>query len=437
MRVMLCTYGSRGDTEPYVALACALNAAGHDAILAAPSTYAGLAARHGVEFAARDAGLLNLIYDPRLRRQIEDGKATGPNPALAREIRDRLFPAHLTGLREAAAGADLIVHRADQGHHIAEKIGVPSVLGLLNPHGVTSAYYPTVEALGTASPRSGDDGPSRANLRTHMRARLRGEPAPTRECVERWRERELGLPARAGMHDRFHQVDNRPVPVLHAFSRHLVEPAPDWPPWVHTTGYWFLPSDRAEPAPSLVRFLDQGAAPVFFGLGSLVGTDPRRTGRMVVEAARRAGVRAVVVAGAGGIVIENPGATEDVLVVDDVPYDWLFPRVRAAVHAGGLGTTHHALAAGLPQVALPFHVEQMSWATHLHARGVAPPPIWQRDLSTTALSTAVQACLTDPALTRAAQALGRNLRGEGGAAAAVEVLEATYGPRLRRAGEAA
>ncbi|MCG5435257.1 glycosyltransferase [Micromonospora foliorum] len=437
MRVLVCTYGSRGDTEPYVALACALNAAGHEAVLAAPSTYAGLAARHGVEFAARDAGLLNLIHDPRLRRQIEDGRATGRHPDLALEIRDRLFPAHLTGLLEAAADADLVVHRADYGHHVAEKIGVPSVLGLLNPHGVASAYYPTIEALGTEAPRPRADGPSRENLRTHVRARLRGEPAPTRKCVEQWRERDLGLPPRAGMHDRFHQVDNRPVPVLHAFSRHLVEPAPDWPPWVHTTGYWFLPTDRVAPPPRLVRFLEQGAPPVFFGLGSLVGTDPRRTGRMVVEATRRVGVRAVVVAGAGGIAIDDPETSDDVLVVDDVPYDWLFPRVRAAVHAGGLGTTHHALAAGLPQVALPFHVEQMSWATHLHARGVAPPPIWQRDLSTTVLSTAVRACLTDPARTRAAQALGRNLRSEGGATAAVEVLEAIHGPRLRRTGEAA
>ncbi|MGW5557523.1 nucleotide disphospho-sugar-binding domain-containing protein [Micromonospora sp. NPDC003944] len=434
MRVLVCTYGSRGDTEPYLALACALNAAGHDAILGAPSTYAGLAAHHGVEFAARDAGLLNLIHDPRIRRQIEDGRASGRHPDLALEIRDRLFPAHLAGILEAAADADLIVHRADYGHHVAEKIDVPSVLGLLNPHGVTSAYYPTVDALGAEAPRPRDDGPSRENLRTHVRARLRGEPAATRQCVERWRERDLGLPPRAGMHDRFHQVDNRPVPVLHAFSRHLVEPAPDWPPWVHTTGFWFLPTDRVAPPPSLVRFLDQGAPPVFFGLGSLVGSDPRRTGRMVVEAARRVGVRAVVVAGAGGIAIDDPDDTNDVLVIDDVPYDWLFPRVRAAVHAGGLGTTHHALAAGLPQVTLPFHAEQMSWATHLHARGVAPPPIWQRDLDTTVLSTALRACLTDPAHTRAAQTLGRHLRAEGGAAAAVEVLEATYDPRRARKG---
>ncbi len=31
MKVLLYTYGTRGDVEPYLALAHALNAAGHDA----------------------------------------------------------------------------------------------------------------------------------------------------------------------------------------------------------------------------------------------------------------------------------------------------------------------------------------------------------------------------------------------------------------------
>ncbi|WP_440899199.1 glycosyltransferase, partial [Actinosynnema sp.] len=58
MRTLIYAWGSRGDVQPYLALARALNRAGHDAVLAGPERFAGVAQEHGVEFHPRDQGWL-------------------------------------------------------------------------------------------------------------------------------------------------------------------------------------------------------------------------------------------------------------------------------------------------------------------------------------------------------------------------------------------
>ena len=54
MRAFVLTVGSRGDVQPFVALAAGLRASGHDAVLAAPAMFGDLAAAHGVPFAPLD-----------------------------------------------------------------------------------------------------------------------------------------------------------------------------------------------------------------------------------------------------------------------------------------------------------------------------------------------------------------------------------------------
>ncbi|MFB4279622.1 glycosyltransferase [Nonomuraea sp. MTCD27] len=60
MRPLLITVGSRGDVQPYLALARGLLAAGHRPVLAAPRRFAPLAAAHGVEFAPLNDEMLAL-----------------------------------------------------------------------------------------------------------------------------------------------------------------------------------------------------------------------------------------------------------------------------------------------------------------------------------------------------------------------------------------
>jgi sterol 3beta-glucosyltransferase len=51
-RIAIITYGSRGDVEPFLALAVGLRNAGHRVRISAPAPYAGLAGAQEIEFHA-------------------------------------------------------------------------------------------------------------------------------------------------------------------------------------------------------------------------------------------------------------------------------------------------------------------------------------------------------------------------------------------------
>lgn len=133
-------------------------------------------------------------------------------------------------------------------------------------------------------------------------------------------------------------------------------------------------------------------------------------------------MRAVVATGWGGITGVD---ADNVLVIDQAPHDWLFPRVSAVVHHGGGGTTGAALAAGRPQVVCPFVADQPHWANRMHAIGVAPPPLGQQHLTADRLAEAIRHATGDTALCERAERLGREIRAQNGVQVAVDALEET------------
>ncbi|MEV0646425.1 glycosyltransferase [Phytomonospora sp. NPDC050363] len=417
MKVLILTHGTRGDVQPYAALAVALKREGHDPVLAGPAASAPLAASHALTYMPLDDGPNKLIDDPRIRRAIENnyrglrGKLTAldviraSKPLMAKVLDDMATAAE--------GGADLVVHAAGMpGQHFAEALGVPSVPVALQPVWVPTAAFgnpmlpiPLPRALNRASYQ-----PIKLLLRSFS------------GIADKIRKNRLGLPRRSGRHDILHQPDGTPSTVLQAFSRHVLPAALDYPAHVHTTGFWYLPAppDWTPPA-RLAAFLDAGEPPVYIGFGSMAGNDPRRVGSIVTEAVGRAGVRAVLVSGWGGMAAEH--LPDHIMLLDQVPHDQLFPRTAAVVHHGGGGTTGAALAAGRPQVVCPFVADQPFWAQRMHAAGVAPPPLPQRRLTATGLAEAIRRATTDTTMNDAATTLADRIRAEDGVRTAVKILE--------------
>jgi sterol 3beta-glucosyltransferase len=116
-----------------------------------------------------------------------------------------------------------------------------------------------------------------------------------------------------------------------------------------------------------------------------------------------------------------------VLKLDSVPHGWLFPRMAAIVHHGGVGTTHEALRSGRPQVIVPFFGDQPFWADRVHMLGVSPPPVLQEELTAEHLAEAICAATSDPAMRRRAAEVGGQVCAEQGVAGAVEIVERYWG----------
>ena len=150
-----------------------------------------------------------------------------------------------------------------------------------------------------------------------------------------------------------------------------------------------------------------------------------RLNDVVAAAVERAGVRAVVQSGWA----ELETAGDDILLVGDLPHDWLFPRTAAVVHHAGAGTTAAGLRAGVPAVPVPFLVDQPFWADRLHRLGVAPQPLPLHELTADTLAEALRACL-DPSIYRdRATELAHRIRGEDGAAAVLRLVAHLEGER--------
>lgn len=414
MRIAVLALDTRGGVQPYTALALGLQAAGHDVRMVVYAEAAPEISARGIatvplsgdaERAVRDSGASDMSVI-RLHRFMR---------AMMREV----IGAHATQSLDACSDADLLtagIGGSAIGAAVAEKLGRPFVAAHLQPIGPPTAAFPGPLLAGV--PRwLGAPGRRASHRVSGLGVELLVGPARRQVRTE-----VLGLPARPARH--------RPaLPTLYGYSPLVVPTPPEWGPDRHVTGYWTLPDgdDWAPPA-QLAEFLAAGPAPVCIGFGSMVGDDPAGLAALVVDAARRAGTRAVLLSGWGGLVAGDLGG-DDVLVLDQAPHDGLFPRCAAVVHHGGAGTTGAGLRAGVPAVVVPFGMDQPFWASRVAALGAGPAPVPRRRLTASSLAAALRAT-TDERMRERAADIGRRLRAEDGVGRAVAHYDALSPPLL-------
>jgi hypothetical protein len=115
-------------------------------------------------------------------------------------------------------------------------------------------------------------------------------------------------------------------------------------------------------------------------------------------------------------------SSPDVLVVDDVPHDWLFPKCRAVCHHGGAGTTAAGLRVGLPTVVVPFFGDQFFWGQVVSDAG-AGRTLPADDLTAEDLAEAFAFCVGDEAKA-CAETLAATVRADDAVAMVVESVHA-------------
>ncbi|HEY1486203.1 MAG TPA: glycosyltransferase [Micromonosporaceae bacterium] len=402
MRVLLSTYGSRGDVEPMVGLAVRLQALGAQVRLCAPPD---------AEFAERLAGVgVALVPTGQPIRAITTG-APPPAAELPRRAAGVLAAQFDAVLAATADGCDAVVASglfpaAAGAQSAAEKLGVRYVYVSYQPTTLPSAYHPPHPYPGRPLPPDVSDNRVLWDLNTETMNVLFAAPVNTHRV-------SIGLPPVADVRD--HVFTDRPWlatdPVLSPW------PATDLD--VVQTGAWILPDERPLPA-ELVAFLDAGTPPVYVGFGSMSMHAAKNAARVAIEAIRAQGRRAVVSHGWAELTLIDDH--DDCFAVGEVNQQALFGRVAAVVHHGGAGTTTTAARAGTPQVVLPQIVDQPYWAGRVADLGIGvahdgPTP------TTESLSAALSAVLTPEIRTRA-RGVADAIRADGATVAATLLLYA-------------
>lgn len=152
---------------------------------------------------------------------------------------------------------------------------------------------------------------------------------------------------------------------------------------------------------------------MYIGFGSIVVDDPNAMTTMIFEAVKKAGVRALVSKGWGGLGAEALGVPDGVFMLGNVPHDWLFKHVSCVVHHGGAGTTAAGIALGKPTVVVPFFGDQPFWGAMVARAGAGPEAIPYKQLTADKLATSIMEAL-QPSVLEKAQELGASISQEKG-----------------------
>lgn len=416
MRIAVVCNDTRGGIQPYVALGLGLQRAGHDVRAVAPSDLAPMFSEAGIPVTALSGSIEAVLKGSN--GAVERGFVSSMRFA-AREIPPRIHEWTKQTL-EGCEGADIVTGGVGGmviGLAVAEKLGKPFIETHLHPVGAPTDAYPGI--LLPKTPRWLGSGA--LHLSHHLSELVLW--SPFRGAMTTAREKVLGLSGKP-----------RPasdLAVLYGFSRHVIQVPPDSRRTRHVTGYWTLPAPPDwTPPPALQAFLAQGGPVVSIGFGSMATQKPEAVTELVLGAVRNAGVRAVLLAGWGGI--STLSNVADVYCANALPHDWLFPRMAAIVHHGGAGTTGAALRAGVPAIVVPFTMDQPFWGMRVAALGAGPRPIPRAKLTREGLAEALVKTVSDLPVHKRAAELGAHIRAEDGVAAAVEHFERLE-PALRAA----
>jgi vancomycin aglycone glucosyltransferase len=330
-RILLASYGSRGDVEPMLALGTALQARGHQVVLAASRNFRPRILQLGLTFAGMPTN--GRIFVASGRSKVWPAVIAGELSAL------------FSNLVTIAAGCDLVVasilHVAAPS--VAEHTGQKLMLMTVAP--------PYLKLL-----RSFDWCPELIAALNANRAKLGLRPISS-----------------------VYQYLCCSTTILIAAEPALIDQRPSEKTPV--TGAWVL-GDEAELDPKLEAFLINGDPPIYIGFGSMMPSRPKQLLGSIIGALADGNTRIIFDQGWGRFpLVQVPSSFYR---LKNVSHRALFPRIRGVIHHGGAGTTAAASFAGKPQGILPHIADQHYWAKRVKTLniGISPCRLDQADGST-------------------------------------------------------
>jgi sterol 3beta-glucosyltransferase len=412
MLITMLTTGTRGDTQPYIALGVELKKAGHTVRVAAFENYETFVKSYNLEFypIKGDVAMAATSDSAQDARQ-----ADNPLKVLLsfKKLQSMVFDAQ-KDFFDVCQGSDIILYHpgAAIGYFIAQSLKIPSVLATPFPMTPTRDYpalifYDKVR-LGRGF-----------NWLTHKIFEQIMWFASSSPIKQFWKN-EFGK-APENFVSPFTMQNTRGLPTIISCSNYVFPRPKDWPEHVYNSGYWFLDEEENwKPSKDLLDFLQKGTPPVYIGFGS-VG-DPAlavQTTELAIDALKRSGQRGILATGWNGMSkIDN--LPEDIFILESAPHSWLFPRMAAVVHHGGAGTTAAGLRAGVPSIIIPHSNDQFAWGRRVHELGVGSN-IRRKNLTAEKLSDAITFALAEE-IKETAKDLGRKIQSENGAEAAAKII---------------
>jgi len=425
MRVVLASIGSLGDLHPFIAIGQSLMAMGASVVLAVPADGVAKARAAGLE-AMPILPSYASIYERLGMTQAEvAGRIIADTNFVLDEILMPSLSHSVASLDALAAGADVMAGSifTFAAGIVAEKRRIPLVRVLLQPITLVSTYQPPFAPpfeIMRHTPSTSIGRSWNAALYGLVKLVLRRRYAARINDVRR----EYGLAPNRDTPLFDHGATT--VATLCCWSSAIGLLPVDAPHHAHQVGFPFFDSEHGTDAamvPELAAFLDDGAPPLVFSLGSVAVASAGDFYSEATAACRRLGKRAVLLTGEKG----SPRREDGCLFMGYAPHSMLFPRAEAIIHHGGIGTLGQALRAGRPQIVVPHFGDQFDNAARLVRLGLGGS-IRRENFTAPNVGRILGKVLADPLVPRSAESAAKQIAKDDGANTAAERIVATRVP---------
>lgn len=413
MRISLLAWGTRGDVEPFVALGQGLQRAGHEVCVAASTDLETLVTSRGLTYQPFLIDMAAAFNTATSRTWVEHSVGPHREGRHLNRVMSEMAPVAAEGLERIVSNSDALISGMltyESALSAAKHLGLKHIRGLMAPMTPSASgpalLYPPL---------------SRRHSRMNLFASMLFEAALFQLVKPGGDVIRARLDVPRGTYRGYWQM-SRATPTLLGVSPEVIPPPSDWRGLVDVTGYWHVPVDQGYTPPAdLGRFLAAGPAPFYIGFGSMPTSRPDELWAMLCRALASTGERAVVRLRWGQWRPES--VPQGICLLDEAPFDWLFPQTQGVIHHGGSGTTGTALRAGVPQWIVPHMADQPYFGRRVHHLGVGPAPLPLHKLTAARLAETLGVLRSDRGMAARAAAIGERVRSEDGVARAVEVVE--------------
>jgi sterol 3beta-glucosyltransferase len=407
MKIALLTLGTRGDVQPYAVLGKALKNSGHEVTLSTGKNFSRLAHAYGLKFIPVEADFQALINSP-------EGKAMMKNPFLARKhFRSVVQPMMLEAMKrffDVAQEADCVLYHvksladffADQ---FPDKMIRANVIPAIRP----TSEFPNPVFSGLSLPKF-------LNRFTYKLADA--GLAMMNQAIRDFRQS-------AGLDPKFPKKIN--LTELYGISESFLTKPKDFPPNSFFTGFWYgeSPDDLSQ---DIVDFITSAEKTIVITFGSMPFQTNFDLTQSLVKISTELGVNVLVVKGWG---FENIRVDENrsLKIIENAPFDKLFPRVNAVVHHGGIGTLSLCLRAGVPSLSCPVIFpmgDQHFWGLQAYKVGCGANPIPLKKLGHNNLTNSISEMLSNKTLRDNCKKMAALLAAENGLEKTVTVVESQF-----------
>lgn len=409
MITVLCS-GSRGDFQPYIALAQELKKLGKAVRITGMMEFETFVKSYGIDFYPIQADFKSLNVDENMLKEAQS--ADNPLKMLLTFNKMKKYGLSIANEFYASCeGSELVIYHpgCTIGYFAAERLGIPAILASPFPMHKTKEQTSVIQYGRVKST-------SLKNIISYEMLQGMLWLASNNSVKYLWKKEFGGLPKNFGKPYERHKDKKHPAVI--SCSNFVFKRPKDWNENIHQYGYWFVkePTEYV-PSKELCDFLNSGEKPVYIGFGSVFHKDQKETlSKLIIDALAKANKRGII-CGMGKL----DNLPSNIIAIDSIPHSWLFNRVAAVCHHGGAGTTSAGFAAGVPSVIIPFANDQHAWAHRAYDLKVGSKPITIKKLTSDNLADAIEYALQDEIIENA-QKLAADIATENGARDCAKII---------------